>query len=70
MALVVDPLTLWYKDAELKRKKILQQEEKLETKMSELRAMVKRERIACIKQWQILQVEWRGEKYYAWIQCC
>lgn len=48
---VAEPLLNWHKDAELRLKKLMQQEDKLEGAIAALRAKIKSERVLCMKAW-------------------
>jgi len=52
---VAEPLLSWHKEAELRLKRLIQGEEKLESGMAALRARLKSERLACIKSWSELK---------------
>jgi len=56
MALVVLPLTGFYKDGESKRKKLMHQEEKVTTNIIASRQMTKKEREECLKVWRELKL--------------
>lgn len=56
---VAEPLLNWHKEAELRLKKLVQQEEKLEAAMHTLRNKIKAERAMCAKLWNELVKDYR-----------
>lgn len=56
---VAEPLLLFHKDAEVRLKKLIQAEEKLESGIAALRARIKAERALCVKGWTDLTKEYR-----------
>jgi len=56
ISLVVLPLTGFYKDGETKRKKLIQQEEKITTNIIAARQLAKKEREECLKVWRELKI--------------
>src|SRR4051794_32559464 len=56
---VAEPLLTWHKDAELRLKKIILSEEKLEAQIAALKARLKSERQLCIKGWTDLTKDYK-----------
>ena len=56
---VAEPLLLWHKEAELRLKRIILSEEKLESQITALKARLKSERALCIKGWTELTKDYK-----------